>query len=233
MDYYNECFIDLNLPEPLLIDDLNNYFKKYYLGDKEAREIIIKHNIRLVIYRVLNKFNNVPYDTSDLVAVGIIGLIKCVDTFNVFKNVKFVTYATTCIDNQIISFIKKEKKHNKVISFEQIIKCDIETENQLKIKDILIDGKSDFVEECEYNELYSVVGSLVEKLSERDKKIVQLYFGLNNNEPHNQREVAKELNISQKYVSVLLRRILVDIREELINYGFGDDNSLILEKTQK
>ena len=92
----------MNLPEHLLIDDLNNYCKKYYLGDKEAREIIIKHNIRLVIYRVLNKFNNVPYDTSDLVAVGIIGLIKCVDTFNVFKNVKFVTYATTCIDNQII-----------------------------------------------------------------------------------------------------------------------------------
>lgn len=97
----------------------------------------------------------------------------------------------------------------------------------------MIDGKSDFVEECEYNELYSIVGNLVEKLSERDKKIVQLYFGLNNNEPHNQRKVAKELNISQKYVSVLLRRILVDIREELINYGFGDDNSLILEKTQK
>ena len=106
-----EQFIDANLPYPLSKEELYQCFQKYYSGDKEAKEKIIKSNIRLVIHQAL-KFYNTPYEQEELISVGLIGLLKSVDTFDETRGVSFVTYASHCINNEILMFIRVNKKHN-------------------------------------------------------------------------------------------------------------------------
>ena len=144
----NELFIDANkLPQPLPKSQVNELLDKVKHGDEDAIKMIIEHNIRLVLYQVNNKFKSVEYDKKDLVSIGNIGLIKAVTTFDKSKNVEFATYATRCIDNEILMFLRKLKKDQKVDSLDKTITHDKEGK-ELKIEDTISD-ENDIVEDYE------------------------------------------------------------------------------------
>ena len=136
---YEELFIESNkLPKPLSKKELYSYLEQYKQGDLKAREQVIIHNIRLVLNQVSKKFANTPYDKKELVSIGVVGLVKSVDTFDTDKNFEFATYATRCIDNEILMFLRKGKKS----AFDQSINTPIGTDkegNEKKIEDILED----------------------------------------------------------------------------------------------
>ena len=116
--YYNELFIEDKLPDPLSQSELYSYFEKMKSGDTKAREIIIKHNIKLVFNQVMKRFCNMPYEKKELISIGLIGLIKSVDTFDISKDRKFSSYAVKCIDNEILMFLRREKKYSKEQSLD-------------------------------------------------------------------------------------------------------------------
>lgn len=204
---YNDLFIDSKLPKPLKTEEIYEYFEKMKSGDMTAREKIINHNIRLVINEVIKKFSNSPYDLNELVSVGLIGLVKSVDTFDTAKGLQFATYSTRCIDNEILMFLRKNKKRRSEVSFEDSLSFDSEG-NELHLEDIL-GTEEDIVtrgleEETEKNLMYAEI----EKLNKRDKEIMTLRYGLNNKEEMTQKEVANALGISQSYISRIEKKVI-------------------------
>ena len=183
-------------------------------GDMVARDKIINHNIRLVINEVIKKFPNSPYDVKELVSIGLIGLIKSVDTFDITKGLQFATYSTRCINNEILMFMRKGKKYINDTSLEQPLGTDKE-EKELKVEDTLSASDSDFVLEYENNESYKVIRNVVNSLPERDKNVIIKHFGFKNNNPMTQREIADELGLSQSYVSRIIKKVLKDISMQL------------------
>lgn len=228
----NELFIDDDIPESLSRSEIYFYFEKLKSGDTEAREIIIEHNIRLVLYRVKKLFYNVPYEAKELVSIGLIGLIKSVDTFDTTKKLQFSTYASRCIDNEILMFLKKEKKHSNDKSFDEPLKINKEG-IQLSIEDILRDESSNLASDYERKETYLIIRQLVEDLPERDKKIITLNFGFIDDKPLTQREIAKQLNLSQSYVSRLITKILKHIKYQLREQGIIESSFDEIIKAQK
>lgn len=210
----NDLFIDSKLPKPLSKEEIYDYFEKMKNGDMAAREKIINHNIRLVIIIVTKTFFNSPYDLKELVSVGLIGLIKSVDTFDVAKGLLFVTYSTRCIQNEILMFMRKGKKYIHDISLEQSLGKN-EEGGKLKVADALSDINADFVSEYEDNELYQVIRKVVNDLPGRDKNIIIKHFGFENHKPMTQSEIANELGVSQSYVSRIIRRVLKMISVQL------------------
>ena len=217
----NKLFISYDLPAPLKNDEVIEYIKKYRNGDLEAREIVITHNIRLVLSTVLKKYNNNPYDKEELVAVGFLGLIKGVDTFDIEKNINFSTYAGTCIRYEINNFLQKEKKHISNKSLNGYLKNDSDVK-EFTLEDALIDETVGFVEEFEIYDTNKVVRELVNKLPDRDREIISLYFGFNDDKVYTQSEIAKKFNIDRSYVSRLIKINVKKIEEELIKLGIVD-----------
>lgn len=213
MKYY-ELFITTELPKPLSKKELFEYFEKMKLGDTTAREEIINHNIRLVRNQVLKKFSNTPYDLKELFSVGMIGLIKSVDTFDISKNSQFSTYSTRCIDNEILMFMRKGEKYIHDASLDYTIGND-KKGNELHLEDVLADENSDFVSQYEDNETYKQIRKIVYKLPEREKNIIIKHFGFVDNDPMSQKAIARELGISQSYVSRIVKKVLQKINNEL------------------
>lgn len=213
MTNYN-LFIQSKLPNILNLEELLNYFEKYHKGDQEAREIIINHNLKLVINRVLTKFLNTPYDTNELVSVGIIGLIKGVDTFDINKKINFSTYAIRCIDNEILMFLRKNKKRKGEVSFEDALNYDAEG-NELHLEDILGTDEDLVSKEFESNQEKRILSSEINKLNPRDKQIMVLRYGLNNTEEYTQKEVAEMLGISQSYISRIEKKVIKNLKNLL------------------
>ena len=179
----DELFIDANkLPNPLPKFQVYELLDKVKQGDKDAIKMIIEHNIRLVLYRVNNRFKSVEYDKRDLVSIGNIGLVKAVTAFDKSKNVEFAIYATKCIDNEILMFLKKLKKHQNVDSLDKPIAYDKEGK-ELKIEDIISD-ETDMVEDYETKITHKIIREVVKKLPDRDRKIIMLHFGFYNNKIH-------------------------------------------------
>ena len=175
-------------------------------GDKKARSKLIEHNLRLVVF-LAKKYENTGVDLEDLVSIGSVGLIKGVNTYKLDKNIKLATYASRCIDNEILMFLRKNKRRRGEISFEDNLSYDSEG-NELHLEDIL-GTDSDIVtkgleEEIEKKLLYEEI----EKLSERDKKIMVLRYGLYNNEEMTQKDVALLLGISQSYISRIEKKVI-------------------------
>ena len=194
------------LPEPLTKEEEVFYVEKSMNGDLNAKSKLIEHNLRLVVF-LAKKYENTKVDLEDLVSIGTIGLIKGVNTYKLDKNIKLATYASRCIDNEILMFLRKNKKRNGEVSFEDNLSYDSEG-NELHLEDIL-GTDNDIVtrgieEELEKKLLYSEIS----KLNERDKKIMILRYGLFNHKELTQKEVADLMGISQSYISRIEKKVI-------------------------
>ena len=194
------------LPAPLSKEDEVYYVSLSMNGDKDARSKLIEHNLRLVVF-LAKKYENTGVDLEDLVSIGSVGLIKGVNTYKPGKNIKLATYASRCIDNEILMFLRKNKRRRGEVSFEDNLSFDSEG-NELHLEDVL-GTDSDIVtkgleEEVNKKLLYEEI----EKLSERDKKIMIMRYGLYNSEEMTQKDVAKLLGISQSYISRIEKKVI-------------------------
>jgi len=194
------------LPEPLSKEKEVEYVLKAKEGDEKARAKLIEHNLRLVVF-LAKKYENTKIDLEDLVSIGTIGLIKGINTYKLDKNIKLATYASRCIDNEILMFLRKNKKRRSEISFEDNLSYDAEG-NELHLEDVLgTDGDivtKGLEEKVEKQLLYQEVN----KLNERDKQIMILRYGLNNHNEMTQKDVAELLNISQSYISRIEKKVI-------------------------
>ena len=194
------------LPEPLTKEDEVKYVELSMAGDEFARNKLIEHNLRLVVF-LAKKYENTGVDLEDLVSIGTIGLIKGVNTYKLDKNIKLATYASRCIDNEILMFLRKNKRRRGEVSFEDSLSYDSEG-NELHLEDIL--GTADDIvtrpleEEIEKKILYDELT----KLNERDKEIMIMRYGLFNRKEMTQKEVAQTLGISQSYISRIEKKVI-------------------------
>ena len=194
------------LPEPLKRDEEERLVLLNMDGDNDAKSKLIEHNLRLVVF-LSKKYENTGVDLEDLVSIGTIGLIKGVNTYKLDKNIKLATYASRCIDNEILMFLRKNKRRKGEISLEDSLSYDSEG-NELHLEDIL--GTDDDIvtkgieDENDRKALYEEIS----KLKGRDKKIMVLRYGLYGNNEMTQKDVAELLNISQSYISRIEKKII-------------------------
>ncbi len=210
---YDKCLYlgstDL-LPPPLDKEVEEELVIKSNNGDVEARNKLIEHNLRLVVF-LAKKYDNTMYDLEDLVSIGTIGLIKGVKTYKLDKNIKLATYASRCIDNEILMFLRKNKRRKIEISFEDSINLDGDG-NELHLEDVL--GTDGDIVEKEYEDVVDkqMLSREIEKLSKRDKQIITLRYGLNGSEEYTQKEVADMLGISQSYISRIEKKAIKKLK---------------------
>ncbi|MCI8445041.1 MAG: RNA polymerase sporulation sigma factor SigK [Bacilli bacterium] len=202
------------LPEPLSKEEEVLYVTESMDGDLKARAKLIEHNLRLVVF-LAKKYENTGVDLEDLVSIGTIGLIKGVNTYKLDKNIKLATYASRCIDNEILMFLRKNKRRRGEVSFEDSLSYDAEG-NELRLEDIL-GTDADIVtkgieEETEKKILYEEIS----KLNTRDKQIMILRYGLFGCEEMTQKDVAQILNISQSYISRIEKKVIRKL-QNLVN----------------
>lgn len=194
------------LPEPLSKEEEVLYVTKAMDGDEEARNKLIEHNLRLVVF-LAKKYENTGVDLEDLVSIGTIGLIKGVNTYQLDKNIKLATYASRCIDNEILMHLRKNKKRRGEVSFEDSLSFDAEG-NELHLEDIL-GTESDIVTKGIENETdKKLLYQEINKLNTRDKQIMILRYGLYGCKEMTQKDVAKILNISQSYISRIEKKVI-------------------------
>ena len=198
------------LPEPLSKEDEIKFVTLSLEGDLVARSKLIEHNLRLVVF-LAKKYENTGVDLEDLVSIGAIGLIKGVNTYKLDKNIKLATYASRCIDNEILMFVRKNKRRKGEVSFEASLSYDAEG-NELHLEDIL-GTDEDIVtrgleEELEKRLLYSEI----KNLKDRDKKIMIMRYGLYGTKEYTQKEVASMMNISQSYISRIEKKIIARLK---------------------
>ncbi len=201
------------LPPPLKTEEESEIFRRINEGDESAREPLITHNLRLVVY-IAKKFEATNINVEDLISIGTIGLIKAVNTFRPEKGIKLATYASRCIENEILMFLRKTTQQKNEISLDEPLNVDYDG-NELLIADIL-GSDSDSVnlrieKESEENQLLQAVN----RLEERELVIMELRFGLNGKRAHTQKEVADKLGISQSYISRLEKKIIRRLRREI------------------
>lgn len=218
-------FIEKRSLEPLKRVELYEYIRQARAGALEAREKVIKHNIKLVLNQVFKKFFNTAYDKKELVSVGMIGLIKAVDNFDVSKNFDFSTYAVRCIDNEILMFLRKNKKYLTDESLTKVINVDNDG-NEIFLEDMISDKDNDFVTNVLEQEILCEVLHQVEKLEERDQEIIKLYFGFYNNRQYSQKEIGVILRLSQSFISRRISTIVNMIGENMKELE-------LLEKSEK
>ena len=194
------------LKEPLSREQEEYYVKLKEDGDMRAREKLIEHNLRLVVF-LAKKYENTKIDLEDLVSIGTIGLIKGVNTYQNDKNIKLATYASRCIDNEILMYLRKTKKKRTEVSFEDSLSFDSEG-NELHLEDVL-GTKEDIVTKPIEDELDKyLMYKEVDKLGKRDKEIIELRYGLNGKKEMTQKEVANLLGISQSYISRIEKKVI-------------------------
>ncbi len=201
------------LPPPLSKKEETEIMQRIVNGDEKAREPLIVHNLRLVVY-IAKKFETPSAGAEDLISIGTIGLIKAVNTFSPEKNIKLATYASRCIENEILMFLRKASQLKNEISIDEPLNTDWDG-NELLLCDIL-GSEPDTVNVNIENEIEkSLVLSAVSKLNKRESLIMQLRFGLNGYSEHTQKQVADKLGISQSYISRLEKRIILQLKSEL------------------
>lgn len=201
------------LPPPLSQQEENEIMIKLSNGDESARESLIVHNLRLVVY-IAKKFENTNVNIEDLISIGTIGLIKAVNTFSIDRNIKFATYASRCIENEILMFLRKSAQRKNEVSIEEPLNTDWDG-NELLLCDVLGSDADiinrDIEQELECNLLLQAVS----KLNTRESMIMELRFGLNGNKEHTQKQVADLLGISQSYISRLEKKIIRRLKADL------------------
>ena len=194
------------LPPPLSKEEEIRYVERSMEGDEEARNILIEHNLRLVVF-LAKKYENTKIDLEDLVSIGTIGLIKGVNTYKLDKNIKLATYASRCIDNEILMYLRKTKRKRTEISFEDSLSFDADG-NELHLEDVL-GTDADIVTRGLEDELdRKILYQEVAKLVGRDKEIIEYRYGLNGKKELTQKEVASLMGISQSYISRIEKKVI-------------------------
>lgn len=210
---YNECFYIGSadkLPPPLSKEEELKCLIECKKGDMEAKNKLIEHNLRLVVF-LAKKYESTGYEMEDLISIGSIGLIKGIETYKIDKNIKLATYASRCISNEILMYIRKNKKRKKEVSLEDSLNYDNEG-NELHLEDVL-GTENDLVSDSYEREVErKCVGEEINKLKPREKQIMVLRYGLNNKESYTQKEVADILGISQSYISRIEKKVIKNIR---------------------
>ena len=200
------------LPPPLTGEQEARLIDQLAVGDLRARSPLIEHNLRLVVY-IARKFENTGIAIEDLVSIGTIGLIKAVHTFDPGRRIKLATYASRCIENEILMFLRRHSKTRAEVSLDEPLNTDWEGD-ELLLSDIL-GTESDVVRHLEDSVEKELLHSAMERLSGRERRIVELRFGLVDGEERTQKQVADLLGISQSYISRLEKRIIKKLRQEL------------------
>ena len=210
---YNECFFigsSDKLPPPLSSEEERECILKSQQGDMEAKNKLIEHNLRLVVF-LAKKYENTGYDMEDLVSIGSIGLIKGINTYKLDKNIKLATYASRCIANEILMFLRKNKKRKKEISLEDSLNYDNEG-NELHLEDVLGTEIDLVSNEYEKSVERNFISKEINKLGNREKQIMILRYGLNNTDSFTQKDVADLLGISQSYISRIEKKVIKNIK---------------------
>lgn len=213
---YAECFFvgsSDKLPPPLSKEEELTLLIRLKEGDDSARDTLIEHNLRLVVF-LAKKYESAGYDIEDLVSIGSIGLIKGINTYKIDKNIKLATYASRCIANEILMFLRKNKRRKTEISFEDALNYDSEG-NELHLEDILGTEEDIVIKEFEDSMDKRMLAQEINKLEPRDKQIMILRYGLNNTEEYTQKEVAEMLGISQSYISRIEKKVIKNLKSLL------------------
>ena len=181
--------------------------------DEEAKTLLVEHNLRLVVY-IAKRFESTGIGLEDLISIGTIGLIKSVNTFRADKNIKLATYASRCIENEILMYIRKNSGQRLEVSIDEPLNTDWDG-NELLLSDILGSDEVDVITEITEREERQAIRDCVSRLEDRERVIIELRYGLSGGEEMTQKEVADLLGISQSYISRLEKKIIAKLREEL------------------
>ena len=209
----NYIYSNLSLHAHLSEDEERKYVIECMNGDLSARNYLIEHNMRLVVF-IAKRFESPKVLLEDLISIGSMGLIKGVETFKLDKNIKLATYASRCIENEILMFLRKVSKQKIEVSLDEPLNVDSDG-NELLLSDVIPTPQLHALEEVLKNEKETFMYQAVEKLKPREREIVILRFGLYNNEILTQKEVADKLGISQSYISRLEKRIMDKLKMEI------------------
>ncbi len=210
--YSNQVF-----PEPLSEEEEEKMIDLMLNKDKDARDKLILHNLRLVAH-IVKKFDKYNYDTDDLISIGTIGLIKGVDTYKKSKATKITTYVARCIENEILMYFRSNKKSGATISLNDIIGFDKDGE-KISLMEVVKDDSIDMLEEIHLKENTALLKEYFKVLTSREKEIVIARYGLFNQKEQTQKEIAKKLHISRSYVSRIEKRALTKILREFLKHN--------------
>ena len=202
------------LPPPLEKAEEEAAIAALVQGDHDARQTLIEHNLRLVVY-IARRFENTGVNIEDLISIGTIGLIKAIGTFNPEKNIKLATYASRCIENEILMFLRKKSSHRTEVSIDEPLNTDWDG-NELLLSDVLGTDGEEVIKPIEDDVEKQLLMEAIDRLDERERTIILMRFGLDGYEELTQKEVADLLGISQSYISRLEKRIILRLRRELI-----------------
>jgi RNA polymerase sporulation-specific sigma factor len=205
------------LPPPLERDEESKILEQYNNGSKEARAILIERNLRLVVY-IAKKFENAGINVEDLISIGTIGLIKAVNTFKLDKNIKLATYASRCIENEILMHLRRNTRIKTEVSLDEPLNVDWDG-NELLLSDILGTENDVVYHDLEEEVNRKLLYGAMKKLEPRDKELMEMRFGLKTGKEMTQKEVADRLGISQSYISRLEKRIISRLQKEIKKLG--------------
>ncbi len=201
------------LPPPLSKEKELYYLEKHEDGDKDAREELIVHNLRLVVY-IAKKFENTGIPIEDLISIGTLGLIKAVNTFRISKNIKLATYASRCIENEILMYLRKSNPAKAEVSYYEPLNVDWDG-NELLLSDVLGSEPDEIYRDLESDDERTRLYKAVNSLNKREKMIMTMRFGIGGGREFTQKEVADALGISQSYISRLEKRIIDKIKKDI------------------
>ena len=208
------------LPSKLSEEDEEKYIQNLFHEDThdEARNMLITHNLRLVAH-IASKYESKDENIDDLISIGTIGLVKAIDTYSLGKEVKLATYASKCIENEILMVLRSNKKHSKNVSLYEPIGIDKDG-LEVQLVDVLPTDEELVIDEVNHNERLTALTKYLDVLDERELKIISLRFGLNNQNEYTQKEISKMYNISRSYVSRIEKRALTKLLSEFKKNNF-------------
>ncbi len=202
------------LPAPLDADSERRYIQMLDTDARQARRVLIEHNLRLVVY-IARKFDTSGIMLEDLVSIGSIGLIKAVNTYRVDKNIKLATYASKCIENEILMFLRKSVRTRNEVSLDEPLNLDWDG-NELLLSDVISTDGEEVASALEKESELNILGSALSSLREQDRNIIVMRFGVNGGRRMTQKEVADVMNISQSYISRLEKKIVGLLKKEML-----------------
>ena len=202
------------LPPPLTKEEEETIMSQIKEGNDTNRHLLVTHNLRLVVY-IAKKFDSPTASAEDLVSIGTIGLMKAVNSFNLDKNIKLATYASRCIENEILMFLRKNNKIKTEVSIDEPINTDSEG-NDLSLADILGTDNDSIFKHIEESDNKKVLEVAIRKLNDREKTIMQLRYGFNGYDELTQKEVADKLGISQSYISRIEKKVINNLKKDFL-----------------